>query len=259
MRIAWIMFKKEIIENYKKNRFLILGAIFLLFGIMSPLTAKYLPEILKFIMGSEQEVAKLGIQIPVPTILDSYSQFYKNLSQMGIFVQIIIFMNLVSDEKSKGTVVLVLTKAVPRSTFLLSKFVAACIVLISSLALSSIGFYYYTFMLFGEFPSSGTMTGIGLFLLFSVFILAFTFFASTVTKTTSISALISIGGYFLLSIFSILPKISDYLPLKLADASYQISAAAHNIEFYSKSIVVTIVGIVLFIVISILSFQKQEL
>lgn len=259
MRIAWIMFRKELIENYKKNRLIVLGAVFLLFGIMSPLTAKYIPQIIEFILGADPEAVNFGIDIPTPTIRDAYSQFYKNLSQMGIFVQIILFMNMVSEEKSKGTVVLVLTKAVPRSTFLLAKFIAACFVLVASLFVSSVGFYYYTYLLFGEFPSTGTLTGISLFLMFSVFMMAFIFFASTVTKTTAMSALISLGGYFVLSIFSILPRISDYLPLKLTDAAYQISAGAGSIGQYTRSIFVTIFCVILLLIISTLSFQKQEL
>lgn len=259
MRIAWVMFKKEMIENYKKNRLIVMAAILLLFGIMSPLTAKYLPEIIKTIMGSTEEVIKLGLLIPTPTIQDSYVQYFKNLTQMGIFVQILIFMGIISEEKSRGTVVLVLTKAVSRPTFLLAKFAAATIVLTVSLFVSSIGFYYYTYLLFDELPGNGTITGILMYFLFSIFILAYTLFASTITKSVAISALVAIGGYFSLSIISILPKISDYFPMKLTDAAYQISMGSSQIGEYSKSIIVTCLGIIALLAISILSFQRQEL
>ena len=259
MRTAWIMFKKECFENYKKNRFLVMAAVLLLFGITSPLTAKYLPEIIKALLGSTEEVTKLGLLIPTPSIQDSYVQYFKNLTQMGIFVQILLFMGLVSEEKSKGTVVLVLTKAVPRKTFLLAKFASACLVLLVSLLVASMGFYYYTYLLFGEWPGAGTLAGITMYLLFSVFILAYTFFASTITKSLAISALIAIGGYFSLSIISLLPKISDYFPMKLTDAAYQISIGASQTGDYMKSIVVTCLGILVLLVASIVSFQRQEL
>lgn len=259
MRTAWIMLKKELFENWRKNRFLVMGAVLFLFGILSPVTAKYLPEILTMILGSTDEVLKLGIKIPDPTIFDSYLQFFKNLTQMGIFIQILVFMNLVSEEKSKGTAVMVLTKAVPRSTFILSKFVAACIVIFSTLLLSCVGFYYYTYLLFGKFPSSEAITGIAMYFLFSVFILAFTLFASTISKSVAVSALISIGGYFGLSIFSVLPKISDYLPMKLTDAATSISMGLASAGDYVKSLWVTAGLIVVLLVSSIVIFQKQEL
>ncbi len=259
MRIAWIMFKKECFENYKKNRFFVMTVVLLLFGIMSPLTAKYLPEIIKVLMGTTEEIAKLGFQIPTPTIQDSYVQYFKNLTQMGIFIQILVFMGMISEEKSKGTVVLILTKAVPRKTFLLAKFAAACLVLTGSLLVSSAGFYYYTYLLFGDWPSTGTLAGIALYLLFSVFILAYTLFASTITKSVAISALIAIGGYFSLSILSLLPKISDYFPMKLTEAAYQISIEASRTGDYMKAIAVTCLGVIAFLAVSILSFQRQEL
>lgn len=259
MRTAWIMFKKECFENYRKNRLLILAAVLLLFGILSPLTAKYLPEIIKAILGSTEDMVELGFILPTPTIADSYVQYFKNLTQMGIFVQILIFMGVVSDEKSKGTVALVLTKAVPRTTFLLAKFASGCVVLAASLVVSSVGFFYYTYLLFDEWPGSGTYAGIAAYLLFSVFILAFTVFASTITRSVALSALIAIGGYFSLSIFSLLPKISDYLPMKLTDAAYQVSAGTAVIGDYTKSIMSAAIGIVLLMGISIISFQRQEL
>ena len=259
MRIAWIMFKKECFENYKKNRFLVMTVVLLLFGITSPLTAKFMPEIVKMILGSTEEMLKLGFQLPDPTISDSYVQYFKNLTQMGIFVQILVYMGLVSEEKSKGTVALVLTKAVPRTTFLLSKFAAGCVVLITSLLVSAAGFYYYTWLLFDEMPGSGTVTGILLYLLFAFFILAYTIFASTITKSVAISALVAIGGYFSLSIIALLPKISDYFPMKLTDAAYTLSMGTAVAGDYTKSIIATCIGIVLLLVVSMVSFQRQEL
>ncbi len=259
MRIAWIMFKKECFENYKKNRFLVMAAVLLLFGITSPLTAKYLPEIIKAILGSTENILKLGFQLPTPTIADSYTQYFKNLTQMGIFVQLLLFMGLISEEKSKGTVILVLTKAVPRKTFLLAKFTAGCVVLFASLLVSSMGFYYYTYLLFGEWPAHGALLGIAVYFLFSVFILAYTLFASTMAKSVAISALIAIGGYFSLGIIALLPRISDYFPMKLTDAAYQLSMGVSTVGDYTKSIVVTCIGIVVLLAVSIFSFQRQEL
>ncbi|MHB8962101.1 MAG: hypothetical protein ACYC5K_03020 [Saccharofermentanales bacterium] len=58
-------------ESIRKHRLLVMVVVFLLFGIMSPLTAKYMPEILKLALGSSEEVIKLGFNIPDPVINDS--------------------------------------------------------------------------------------------------------------------------------------------------------------------------------------------
>ncbi|MHB8962102.1 MAG: ABC transporter permease [Saccharofermentanales bacterium] len=178
---------------------------------------------------------------------------------MGIFVQILVFMGLVSEEKSKGTAVLMLTKSVTRPVFMLSKFFMACIVVIVSLIPSYLAFYLYTYMLFDEAPKASSATGLLMYLILSLFILAYTFFASTVSKSVAISALISIGGYFTISIISAIPRFSDYFPMKLADAAYQISLGVSTAGEYTKSILITIAAAAVFVAISLMSFRYQEL
>jgi ABC-2 type transport system permease protein len=259
MRIFWVMLKKELIENFKKSRFIVMLIVLLLFGIMSPLTARYLPEIISFIIGTSGDSMGIPIEIPTPSIFDSYAQYYKNLTQMGIFVQILIFMGIVSDEKSKGTAVLILTKAVSRNIFLFSKYVAASLIVTLTLIPSYAVFYIYTYLLFDKFPPFASIIGVLMYLLFSLFILAYTFFASTMTNKTSYSALIAIGGYFVLSILSILPKISDWFPMKLNEAAYQISAGLNVVSDYTKSIVATLAGIIVLVLVSAFVFKRQEL
>jgi hypothetical protein len=54
------LLKKEIKEQFKTYRFLVVMSVFLIFGISQPLTLKYLPEIIK--MAGEQ----MQINIPQP-------------------------------------------------------------------------------------------------------------------------------------------------------------------------------------------------
>jgi ABC-2 type transport system permease protein len=259
MRIAWIMLKKETVENIRKSRFFVIGIVFVLFAITSPLTAKYLPEIVSFLLNFSDDALRIPIEFPEPTVYDSYIQWYKNLSQMGILVLIFAFMGMVSDEKSSGSVILVLTKAVPRHTFILMKYLSAAVVLFVTLITSFFVFYYYTFVLFDQRPALSAFTGLFLFYLFSLFILAVTLFSSTLSKKTSISALIALSGYFAMSILSALPFISDYFPTRLTQAAYEISAGVSDMTDFSRSIFVAIAAIVLLNAVSIMTFKKQEL
>ena len=59
MTAAMVFTKKELIESWRTHRFLILTVVFLIFGILSPLMAKLLPELLKSGLG--------GVKVTVPT------------------------------------------------------------------------------------------------------------------------------------------------------------------------------------------------
>ena len=48
--------KKELTENMKNYRFLILFAVFLIFGLTSPFLARFMPEILSAVAADMRDV-----------------------------------------------------------------------------------------------------------------------------------------------------------------------------------------------------------
>ena len=114
--------KKEFIENLKNCRFLILFAVFLIFGLASPFLAKFMPEIL----SSAAPDMRMGAS---PVALDAWGQFYKNISGVGFCALIILFGSFMSGEYSKGTLVLLITKGLPRSAVIFAKYTAAALLM----------------------------------------------------------------------------------------------------------------------------------
>ncbi|MFD1672679.1 ABC transporter permease [Agrilactobacillus yilanensis] len=110
--IAFI--KKEIMETWRTRKILILVIVFFIFGILNPLTAKLTPELLKMSL-------KTTIPFPDPTSLDSWLQFYKNISQMGLYLFAIIFSGTMSHELAKGSLTNLLTKGLQRRVVIFSK------------------------------------------------------------------------------------------------------------------------------------------
>ena len=134
---AFIAFtKKEFTENLRTYKLLIIGAVFLLFGMMNPVFAKFTPEIL--------QAAGINMVLPTPTALDSWAQFFKNIGQTGLLVLVIIFSGIMANEFSRGTLINILTKGLKRSTVILSKFTAATIIWTFSYLLCYVVSYFYT-------------------------------------------------------------------------------------------------------------------
>ena len=75
--------KKEGTEHLRTYRIFILLTVFFLFGMMSPLAAKLLPQILASAMPEG-----ISITLPDPSAIDSWSQFFKNISK---FILIFLF------------------------------------------------------------------------------------------------------------------------------------------------------------------------
>ena len=140
-KLAFI--KKEFLEQFRTGRGLILMAVFFLFGMMSPLLAKLMPEIL----GS-MDMQGIKIVLPEPTAIDAYTQFFKNFTQMGILILLLVFGGTLSNELSRGTLINILAKGLPRHNVLLSKYIAAASLWSFSYAMAAgvtIGYTVYLF------------------------------------------------------------------------------------------------------------------
>src|SRR6185312_4648285 len=72
-----VFLRKEWREAVRSNRLLVVAAVFLVLGIISPLTAKYTPELLKAIGTGQPGVT---ITFPTPTVNDAIAQFIKNVA-----------------------------------------------------------------------------------------------------------------------------------------------------------------------------------
>lgn len=120
MRQYTVFLKKEMLEFTRTYRLLILFAVFMIIGIMDPLTAKLMPYLLENFMPDG-----MAVSIPDPAAIDSWTQFYKNVPQMGLIVVVLLFAGIVSSEYTNSTLVNMLTKGLRPHTITLSKVTVA--------------------------------------------------------------------------------------------------------------------------------------
>lgn len=119
MRAFGAFSKKEAVEMIRTYKFLIMICVFAVIGILNPVTARIAPQVVGGLLPDN-----VKIDIPEPTAMDSWSQFFKNVPQMGLVVMVIVFSGIMSGEFSRGTLVNLLTKGLSRHTVVLAKFFA---------------------------------------------------------------------------------------------------------------------------------------
>ena len=135
--------KKEFVENLKNYRFLILFAIFAIFGMSSAFLAKFTPEIIAA-FGAGLEITE------EPVALDAWQQFFKNISGIGFSAFIILFGSCMSSEYSKGTLLLLVTKGLARPSVIMAKYTVAAVSMTVSFWVSFVGAYGYTYYLWPD-------------------------------------------------------------------------------------------------------------
>jgi len=207
----FVALRKEILEQWRSYRLLIVVAVFVAFGLMSPLIAKFTPELLKLIPEGEQ----LADLIPPPTAADAVAQYIKNISQFGVILALLMAMGAVAQEKDKGTAALVLVKPMSRSAFLVAKFVALALTFAAGVAIAAAAAYYYTLLLFEPLDVPGWLALNGLMLLFVLVYVALTLFASTMSKSQAVASGLAFAMLIVFASIGALPGVGEYLPAQL--------------------------------------------
>ncbi|MGI9667295.1 MAG: hypothetical protein ACR2N2_09360, partial [Acidimicrobiia bacterium] len=113
------LWKLERIRLWRSQRWLILIAVFGVFGVLGPLTAKYLPEIIGEI---DPEAA---LQLPPLSAEDGISQYIGNIAQIGLLaVAFVAAAGMAFDAKLEMSIFL-RTRATVREIFS-PRFVTNC-------------------------------------------------------------------------------------------------------------------------------------
>lgn len=245
---------KELAEQWRTRRLLVLAVVFVAFGIGSPLLARFLPEIVGALAADEGVV----IEVPPPTVADAVAQFVRNLGQTGVLAAILLAMGSVAAEKERGTAALWLTKPMSRGAFLGAKAAALAAVLAVGMLAAGIGGALYTGLLFETPDLAGWAVMCLLLLLQMSAYAAVTFLGSTLTRSPLAAAGIGIGLLLVIAIVGALPVIGTWTPSGLAELGISV-ATDRPAEDVWQPVVATLAVIASALAGSWLAFRRQEL
>ena len=255
MRSCLIFTGKEIKEHIRSYRLLILGIVFIIFGIMSPATAKYTPEILKIVSGS----SGISIALPPVTVMDSYLQFFKNLDSMGVIILLLVFAGTIADEKVKGSASLILTKNITRPSFVLAKFAGAALLWTVVYIAGALVCQAYVLWLFPGEATGNLLPSFAAYWLYSLVLLAFTLLASALARSHGIATLGAFAGWGLLLLSMIPAKLAGYSPAALGTVNVQIITGGMHAGELLVPAILAIALICLSLGCAAWSLSRQEL
>ena len=119
MRSLIAFTKKEWMEQRRSGKLLFLIILFIVFGIMNPAIAKLTPWLMEMFADS---LAQSGMTVTDVTVtaMDSWVQFFKNIP-MALIAFVLLEGSIFTKEYQAGTLILSLTKGLPRKTVVISK------------------------------------------------------------------------------------------------------------------------------------------
>jgi ABC-2 type transport system permease protein len=246
--------RKELLEQWRTRRVLVVAVVFVALGIGSPFLARYTPQLVEALGGTPFE-----IEFPDPTITDAVTQFLRNLGQAGILTAVLLAMGSVATEKERGTAALLLSKPASRAAYLAAKLVAIAITLVVGLLLAAIAGYAYTTMLFHAPPVAGWLGMTALLFLALYAYAVLTFLGSVLTRSVVAAAAVGVGGIIVLAIAAAIPSLARYLPAGLSGEPAAALALGTDAGPLFGPVVANVGLVAALMVLSWLAFRHQEL
>ncbi len=251
---AYIAFvRKELLEYSRTYKLFTLVAVFLLFGFMNPITAKVMPEILDSLLPEG-----MNITLGAPTAFDSWAQFFKNISQMGTIVFVIVISGIFAGELSRGTLINMLTKGLSRKTVILSKFTAATAVWALSYVLCfGITYGYTAYFWSMEGVRNLFLSAFGLWV-FGVLLIALLIFGGVLTGSIYGSLLVAGGTSVLMTLLNIIPAVQRFNPVTLSSGNMALLTAQRPVYDFTPALLVCAVMTSALIFVSIGLFNRKQ-
>ena len=244
--------RKETQEILRTWRLWVLPGILMFFAATGPPLARYTPEIVTAFAGDQ-----LTGLIPTATYLDAYGQWTKNLTQIALFALIIIYGGIVSAESRSGTAILVLTKPVSRSAFVVVKAVVNSVFVAVLLIVGTLVTWGLTAVMFGTAPAGPLWSSALVWLVIAVQFIALMTLLSVVIGSAAGAAGAGLGFFVLASIASIGKPLASYSPAGLTSQATSLAAGTTAAPLWP--VLTSLVLSVALVTLAAVLFRRKEL
>lgn len=183
-----VLLQKEWREQTRSLKLLWIPLVFIIFGILDPVTNYYLPEIMKSVGNMPEEAEFLWPEFTGEEIFMSLLGQYQSI---GILVIVLAFMGTISGERKTGTATLLYVRPISFQSYFLSKWLIVNGIVLGSVLCGFMAAWYYTSILFNNVSAGqlfGFMAIYGMWIIFVVTVVL----ALSAAFTTGVAATLSL-------------------------------------------------------------------
>lgn len=252
-----ILYRKEMTEMWRNYKWVWVPLVFVMLGIMQPLTFHYLPQIIDSI-GNMPEGAVF--EMPAMSGGEVLAQTLGQYGTVGTLVIVLAFMAVLSGERAAGVAGIIMVRPVSWVSYVTSKWVAMLTLTTASFALGYMATWYYTNELFGSVSTNQVIGSFLFYWIWLLFILAITLLFSAMLRSSGAVAFVTLASVIALSaLASLLPHAFSFSPSHLSTVAAQTALAGIEGTKWVRPVIAAVLGIFLFQAAAIFIAKRQEL
>lgn len=231
------LWRLEVLRLVRTRRIVALLGVYIFFGLIGPLTARYLSDILD-LAGGDLEGATIVLPDPVPA--DGMAQYVSNASQIGTLVAVVVAAGSLAFDAIPEMGVFLRTRVPRVAAIIAPRLVVVAIAAIVAFVLGSLAAWYETWALIGPLPAGPVLAGIGFGMLFLVFVVSLVAAVAGWAKNVLGTVLVSVVILLVMPLLGVADAIGRWAPSSLAGALAELAAGASASDYVGASIVTVI-------------------
>lgn len=206
------LWKLEWIRLFRTRRWIALLGVYLFFGLIGPLSARYIREILESFGGGVQVI------LEDPVAADGIASYISNAAQIGLLVAVGIAAAALAFDAKPQMGIFLRTRVSHIREVIAPRYVVMAIAVMVSFAAGSIAALYESTVLMGSLPVGGWLVGTVLGCVYLAFAVAVVAAVAGKSQSVLVTTVVAIGVLLLLPLIGIAPEIGEWLPSHLVGA-----------------------------------------
>jgi ABC-2 type transport system permease protein len=246
------LWRLEWLRLLRTRRFLSVLFIFVGFGFLSPVTVRYLPDILEKFGGSN-----IQITVSEPTPGEGMKEFVGNVQQMGTLVVVLIAASAFAIDSRPELGAFLRSRVATTRLLLAPKLAVNGAYAAGAFLLGSLAAWYETVVLLGDLPAGRTIAAIAAGMLFEVFVVAVVCLSAGLSRGFVQIAVTAVALLLSLPLLALLDPLAPWLPSQLGAMAAELDRS-HSLFDYIRPAAVTLVFIPLAIRYAALRLDHRE-
>jgi ABC-2 type transport system permease protein len=243
------LWRLEWLRLWRTQRWLILLAVFGSFGMLGPLTARYLPDLLES-LGEDAGT------LPPMTAVDGVTQYVGNAAQIGLLAVVFVAAAALAFDANAEMAVFLRSRARVRD-IVIPRYAVSVTASFVAFVMGMIIAYVLTGFLLGWIDALAVTVGTVLFGLYLAFAVAVVALIASLIRRVPAVAMLSVGALIVLAILGLVPQVAPWLPSSLVGAADSLIRGG---DFDSQgAVVVTVALTIALVAISIKRLETREM
>ena len=233
------LWRLEWLRLMRTKRWLALFGVYVFFGFLGPLTARYMNEILDRFGGNLEGAV---IQFPDPQPVDGLTQYAANVSQLGVLMAVIVAAAAVTIDSIPEMGVFIRTRVERMAEALSPRVVVSAAAIVAAFVTGALIAWYETAVLIGPLPTGDVLVGIAYGAVYLVFVVALVAAVAGKARTVLGSVLASVVILLVFPLAGVVDEIGRWLPSYLVGALAGVPSGIPPTDYLGSAAVTLATG-----------------